>query len=122
MPRRLFSPRAWGWSGKYSSDWIFREVLPTCVGMVRHRMTAKSAGSCSPHVRGDGPIRGRCFVVEGMFSPRAWGWSVQPVTPALPVAVIPTCVGMVRPSGRSRGPFERSPHVRGDGPRNDTRR
>jgi len=30
-------------------------VLPTCVGMVRSWLEGERRGSCSPHVRGDGP-------------------------------------------------------------------
>ena len=51
-----------------------------------------------------------------LFSPRAWGWSVDSILPAHPLAVLPTRVGMVR---RPRGLLAiagGSPHARGDGP------
>ena len=111
-------------------------VLPTCVGMVRQRRRLKLWGLRSPHVRGDGPdaeVRGPASC---KFSPRAWGWSESRSRRALQMAVLPTCVGMVRAipsvlramafSPRAWGwsvqvcttiaATERSPHVRGDGP------
>ncbi len=52
-----------------------------------------------------------------MFSPRAWGWSgvIETATGCPPV--LPTCVGMVREMSDALMILNRSPHVRGDGPK-----
>ena len=111
-----FSPRAWGWSGGPGIQRKRQGVLPTCVGMVRKHGARAGPGARSPHVRGDGPRRGRLSWRRALFSPRAWGWSV--VLPhCLPQqAVLPTCVGMVRLCAPLTMTLSGSPHVRGDGP------
>ena len=113
---RRFSPRAWGWSDGGHDVMPAGEVLPTCVGMVRWSGRIVAGDGCSPHVRGDGPCNAGCFPSSTAFSPRAWGWSVGPSPHPSPSAVLPTCVGMVRPRPSSPGPASGSPHVRGDGP------
>jgi len=111
-----FSPRAWGWSVPVSGAVTLGSVLPTCVGMVRSMLGFIGCGVGSPHVRGDGPTFSSHSSKLAMFSPRAWGWSVDPSTPAVRSGVLPTCVGMVRNSAWARTDCARSPHVRGDGP------
>ncbi len=139
----LFSPRAWGWSGRAPEIDNPITVLPTCVGMVLDSNFRSRCSLRSPHVRGDGPRKGGVHNSSTWtFSPRAWGWSAvssrrriwvrrsphvrgdgpQHLVPLVANAsVLPTCVGMVRIQSR-RAPAEtRSPHVRGDGPDyNDT--
>ena len=137
----LFSPRAWGWSGDARRAAEQAEVLPTCVGMVRQISAELDKLPGSPHVRGDGPITLAIFRNGSGFSPRAWGWSVNdtycwPTMAVLPTCVgmvrdarphrragrvLPTCVGMVRPSVRAPKMPAGSPHVRGDGPHRITR-
>ena len=51
-----------------------------------------------------------------MFSPPAWGWSVDPVAAVTGDHVLPTRVGMVRSTRASRPGAAGSPHPRGDGP------
>jgi len=98
QPWRLggFSPRAWGWSETARSVSALVAVLPTCVGMVRRVEVGMGIGSCSPHVRGDGPQFTAALAIMRGFSPRAWGWSEF----------------LLHLDLESR----RSPHVRGDGP------
>ena len=113
---RAFSPRAWGWSAARGAWQGIVGVLPTRVGMVRSQLTACFASKCSPHARGDGPLRGWLTTPTPTFSPRAWGWSAQPLIATAHAAVLPTRVGMVR-DGPARGFGGRgSPHARGDGP------
>src|SRR5271157_406738 len=71
----VFSPRAWGWSGRLRSQPGSFSVLPTCVGMVRPDREDQAFRACSPHVRGDGPIGVVQLADRHPFSPRAWGWS-----------------------------------------------
>ncbi len=93
-----FSPRAWGWSASGVEDEIWDAVLPTCVGMVPYDIE---------------------FSGNLPFSPRAWGWSGSRTRCGPVHWVLPTCVGMVRPRGIMIPTGVRSPHVRGDGPKDD---
>ena len=111
-----FSPRAWGWSERRQHNHGTCHVLPTRVGMVRATAAQPRYLPRSPHARGDGPTgRGDPFP-EGMFSPRAWGWSDFHYEPRPSHPVLPTRVGMVRSFVRIDPGFYRSPHARGDGP------
>ncbi len=116
-PWDQFSPRAWGWCRRKSPSRRRTDVLPTCVGMVRGGNLDPGACYRSPHVRGDGPPRFRSFRSCVSFSPRAWGWSGPAAATGCFGAVLPTCVGMVRPMDCYWTHFDSSPHVRGDGPR-----
>ena len=84
--------------------------------MVRLRSDRPRGSLRSPHVRGDGPLALGTGTVPTAFSPRAWGWSANIATSIVSQGVLPTCVGMVRKSPRTRRPPSSSPHVRGDGP------
>ncbi len=116
FPNAEFSPRAWGWSATPGPGRSCTSVLPTCVGMVRHRAGSTRGAGRSPHVRGDGPGRLRARVDPAAFSPRAWGWSDPSARAACLWLVLPTCVGMVRARSRCPELSNCSPHVRGDGP------
>jgi len=87
--------------------------------MVRHLTSTSQHPVGSPHVRGDGPDVVSAVRPSYAFSPRAWGWSVQIAWTTQAGGVLPTCVGMVRvlPAVPSRS--RRSPHVRGDGPKEE---
>jgi len=111
-----FSPRAWGWSEFTFEIAPALRVLPTCVGMVRGEGIAFPHRDRSPHVRGDGPMSEPRKRSSKTFSPRAWGWSVGVFHATAAVAVLPTCVGMVRCTSKNSRSASRSPHVRGDGP------
>jgi len=113
---QAFSPRAWGWSVPRLYCEPSERVLPTCVGMVRCDACGGSKGERSPHVRGDGPLSPLLATSMLLFSPRAWGWSDPQMGAAAAIAVLPTCVGMVRVDGSARAINGCSPHVRGDGP------
>ncbi len=96
-------------------------VLPTCVGMVRPASAKCRQVRRSPHVRGDGPSFIFVAPCVKWFSPRAWGWSAFKTLAWACGFVLPTCVGMVRYGGTMLIDWERSPHVRGDGPSENPR-
>ena len=114
---REFSPRAWGWSELRPQSPKGRDVLPTCVGMVRRSPFNRRDQYRSPHVRGDGPACVSLSARLMKFSPRAWGWSGANAPSGFGAGVLPTCVGMVRLNRRGTKAQSRSPHVRGDGPK-----
>ncbi len=72
--------------------------------------------SCSPHPRGDGPNALTRHLEEMKFSPPAWGWSEQTRPFRCADSVLPTRVGMVRPTRIAWRLQDCSPHPRGDGP------
>ena len=92
------SPPAWGWSGETEAETPHSPVLPTRVGMVR--LPLGSVGECrgAPHPRGDGPIVPAAICLSISCSPPAWGWSVTEAPTPSSRFVLPTRVGMVRPS------------------------
>ena len=77
FPDREFSPPAWGWSVSTRGLPSWRFVLPTRVGMVRHRCRHPAGVRSSPHPRGDGPTPGEVNHDAVAFSPPAWGWSAR---------------------------------------------
>ncbi len=111
-----FSPPAWGWSANEIAVALCQVVLPTRVGMVRQSPRSGREAPRSPHPRGDGPAEYQSQWHYRLFSPPAWGWSVN--APGSPVcrAVLPTRVGMVRAANVAPSGEFRSPHPRGDGP------
>ena len=112
----MFSPPAWGWSGFRLVDCTDKAVLPTRVGMVLQSTRRECPNPCSPHPRGDGPSPSSPSSSSATFSPPAWGWSGHQPSDCPDARVLPTRVGMVRPSKRI-GPLQpSSPHPRGDGP------
>ena len=117
-PRALlgFSPRPWGWSGKWLSAARSCAVLPTPVGMVRRCGESAATCSCSPHARGDGPSQPIAGLSVKLFSPRPWGWSARSRALIFFPTVLPTPVGMVRTENLFVIPLFCSPHARGDGP------
>ncbi len=112
----VFSPHAWGWSGRICDTLCRLGVLPTRVGMVRLEPWLACIAESSPHTRGDGPEWLQIGLVLAMFSPHAWGWSVTTSTNSTNNEVLPTRVGMVRQTGLGLRVGRRSPHTRGDGP------
>ena len=112
----MFSPPAWGWSVVPHFVNHYELVLPTRVGMVRPAGCRVGAYFSSPHPRGDGPGAATAGTGEVLFSPPAWGWSVEMAIQEAASAVLPTRVGMVRRRAERRGIYQRSPHPRGDGP------
>ena len=111
-----FSPHAWGWSVTGRDDAGQAGVLPTRVGMVRNTRSRRSWLSGSPHTRGDGPASMRAAMTDTLFSPHAWGWSVEGVRVHAHGVVLPTRVGMVRSGPALARDPRGSPHTRGDGP------
>ena len=114
MDLSLFSPRAWGWSAQLAFRCSHGQVLPTRVGMVRAERPALATPRRSPHARGDGPHIWTSEPGDGLFSPRAWGWSVIHEWSAEAARVLPTRVGMVRAAGTMRNRGASSAHARGE--------
>ena len=75
----------------------------------------------SPHARGDGPKAKSEAASPSRFSPRAWGWSDIQYVLRCHNIVLPTRVGMVRPTPPHSSPHNGSPHARGDGPQSPAR-
>ena len=73
-----------------------RSVLPTRVGMVRKLWLLPVFWLRSPHPRGDGPVQLDDPQQGTLFSPPAWGWSVERYGLRPCAGVLPTRVGMVR--------------------------
>ncbi len=111
-----FSPPAWGWSVFTEYVFAIEHVLPTRVGMVRQATMTVTDRICSPHPRGDGPSSSSSTMPTSWFSPPAWGWSAGRNTHMTDSPVLPTRVGMVRPSAMPAWRPAGSPHPRGDGP------
>ncbi len=91
-------------------------VLPTRVGMVRRLRFSSNTALCSPHPRGDGPPIELNIWRLTSFSPPAWGWSGCGDRVFRLQTVLPTRVGMVRPTFGLSLMLACSPHPRGDGP------
>jgi len=84
--------------------------------MVRVREFWVARSIRSPHACGDGPSFKPRPLLHLWFSPRVWGWS-EPTAIAAGIAfVLPTRVGMVRPTRTGTPPGSCSPHACGDGP------
>ena len=97
---RLYSPPAWGWSALFVGNRGRPVVFPTRVGMVRLLGGDTGLPQRIPHPRGDGPTTANSAEQVTLYSPPAWGWSVQLGEQPVGVGVFPTRVGMVRgPSG-----------------------
>ncbi len=89
----VFSPPAWGWSGRTVTLDEPAKVLPTRVGMVRARPPRNCSPPSSPHPRGDGPPHKSSPAVWPKFSPPAWGWSGENRNVGHVLRVLPTRVG-----------------------------
>ena len=111
LVREVFSPPAWGWSDQRREAAHPHHVLPTRVGMVRPVASRRIVGICSPHPRGDGPIRAVRGLNDVPFSPPAWGWSARKTRRLQADAVLPTRVGMVRAPMSPQTQRGCSPHV-----------
>ena len=111
-----FSPPAWGCSASEQCPPRPAGVLPTRVGMFRYGETTGYSGFGSPHPRGDVPHHNGVNVVKWLFSPPAWGCSVETRVDHLPGDVLPTRVGMFRLRIWRSTLRLRSPHPRGDVP------
>src|SRR4051794_2933091 len=70
-----YSPRAWGWTGRFRRQPIRRRVFPTCVGVDPPLSQRTQRWYRIPHVRGGGPLISSPKELQAMYSPRAWGWT-----------------------------------------------
>src|SRR5690606_23803852 len=84
--------------------------------MVRRRVVDSQQATGAPHARGDGPVYGMISRGEQQCSPRTWGWSGLLWVPPTTRRVLPTHVGMVRPTQQGQRRCHCAPHARGDGP------
>ncbi len=114
--RLRFSPRAWGWTAFLRVDPASCGVFPTRVGMDRRGAVQQSPGVRFPHARGDGPLPAGDQAPLTLFSPRAWGWTVNAAVLEGDMVVFPTRVGMDRFLSPQINTPHSFPHARGDGP------
>ena len=91
-------------------------MLPTHVGMDRVFRFAYETEFNAPHARGDGPQFDIAELVDGLCSPRTWGWTGAAWALLNGSKMLPTHVGMDRRRSSRRGPSAHAPHARGDGP------
>ncbi len=50
------SPHAWGWTAFMVASVRIKTIVPTRVGVDRHRLTMRSYRPNRPHTRGGGPL------------------------------------------------------------------
>ena len=111
-----FSPHTWGCSVLACRIFLFCALLPTHVGMFRGFGLSSRNSSTSPHTRGDVPTFCEREVHRGDFSPHTWGCSWPRYPAATWLRLLPTHVGMFRPSRTGQTDASPSPHTRGDVP------
>ena len=97
----MSSPRTWGWTGP--TDGLARayRVVPTHVGVDRSGSVGRPSDARRPHARGGGPWTGLMRLNDNESSPRTWGWTGGRGRRRVPARVVPTHVGVDRPSGTS---------------------
>ncbi len=95
-PAELFSPPAWGWTGRRIGRAGFQGVFPTRVGMDRDETIDSYREVSFPHPRGDGPPYADLLDAIASFSPPAWGWTGIRPWHRHRGNVFPTRVGMDR--------------------------
>jgi len=91
-------------------------VFPTRVGMDRLRILELGMLARVPHASGDGPQVPPDGIADPQCSPREWGWTAIPGSPATRSGVFPTRVGMDRLARRYPNGAHGVPHASGDGP------
>ncbi len=72
-----YSPHAWGWTEKTDEHLSKIAVFPTRVGMDRPAAVLGGGPSRIPHTRGDGPQNENFEILDALYSPHAWGWTVR---------------------------------------------
>ena len=82
----------------------------------RHNWSKVTDGPRLPCKVDHGKITPRKTAGQFLCSPRTWGWSGCELAARVRGHVLPTHVGMVRPSGVPMPTQPRAPHARGDGP------
>ncbi len=110
------SPRTWGWTDCGQGINFCRSVVPTHVGVDRFQWLCSIPTLSRPHARGGGPRRTVEGFVEPVSSPRTWGWTGGVGDQHPGRHVVPTHVGVDRPSSTPCWPGRRRPHARGGGP------
>ena len=115
----MFSPHAWGWTGKTDAWCVEPDVFPTRVGVDLVARSKLIPIGSFPHTRGGGPLNegylihyGRVFPTRvgvdllpalslasiSAFSPHAWGWTYRASPEFWSRKVFPTRVGVDRAS------------------------
>ncbi len=118
-PGSGYSPRMWGWTYLFNMRLVSNYVFPTHVGVDRRRAAPAVSGQRIPHACGGGPLDGltprvlslriphacgggprRCESCSSgaAYSPRMWGWTVEPDQERPRDRVFPTHVGVDRPT------------------------
>ena len=110
------SPRTWGWTGTYRAAVSTGSMLPTHVGMDRQLFGGVTPPQYAPHARGDGPRLVSAALRFWECSPRTWGWTVRTYQRTKSRIMLPTHVGMDRPTMTTNTARLHAPHARGDGP------
>ncbi len=114
--RTRSSPPTWGCSGNVPGVVPAAGVLPTDVGVFRGRGRCRGRRPRPPHRRGGVPSAAACSSRCSLSSPPTWGCSAAARLPDHPLGVLPTDVGVFRPSAGRPGPRGRPPHRRGGVP------
>ena len=108
------SPRTWGCSAGTAPAGRADHVLPTHVGVLRHRHRRRPTTRGPPHARGGAPAYRRATYTAPTSSPRTWGCSACSSASRPADAVLPTHVGVLRRLGpRSGQSRSSSPHTWG---------
>ena len=76
---KTMSPRAWGCTVKHETARASLLNVPTCVGVYRWHLFRLACPAQCPHVRGGVPSTSVGGVSRFQMSPRAWGYTVEPM-------------------------------------------
>src|SRR5205809_5144 len=94
----VFSPRTWGCFLDTPIYVSRMSVLPTHVGVLSPPSPPRSWSACSPHARGGAVVVQFDLGDAQVFSPRTWGCSICGCWSSGATVVLPTHVGVLRPS------------------------
>jgi len=97
--RQPFSPQAWGCTEPGENFSEAPGVFPTGVGVYRSQRPSAIWATRFPHRRGGVPQKIHRWRPPAMFSPQAWGCTVDPIWHIHNDAVFPTGVGVYRVDG-----------------------
>ena len=115
-PSLRLSPRTWGCTDRKRTEPPTHKVVPTHVGVYRRSRDRSRRPDRCPHARGGVPRETRNASGATPLSPRTWGCTADSPVRRRTVHVVPTHVGVYRPSSRPRPRSGRCPHARGGVP------
>src|SRR5437867_1985532 len=110
------SPRAWGCTDSHYPALELLPIVPTSVGVDRTGRWSGISRGHRPHERGGGPYFTRPRHLALQSSPRAWGWTGKQRAPWSQRLIVPTSVGVDRPTHSRPHDGRNRPHERGGGP------